>query len=376
MRKDLKIGMAIGAVLLVVLVVYFAMPKPEEGGGGDVADAGGTAVATTDGAAVSGDPVPPAAEATPSARAQEDAAGADAADSSVANAGKAKRDVFAPDADATAGDEADDADDSAEGDGGGTNWAKLLEMGDSGDIVRTETPATPSADATKASGTDAGTSIPRLAASRRESNDDDAPTASPTPGGVSAGPAADSTASASPTAADAGTSSATTPPSDSAASAAVTPAAPSATGARTHKVKAGENYSTIAKAVYGHSRYYLAIEKANPDIDPTRIRPGTEIKLPDPATVKGSASSSTVGASAEDADAEPRAIDPNTEYRVKPNDSLHKIAIARYGNSTMADKIYELNQQTIGSDPAKLKLGMILKLPPGAKKDETVASEQ
>src|SRR5688500_2707885 len=31
MRKDLKIGMAIGAVLLVVVIVYFAMPKPDAG---------------------------------------------------------------------------------------------------------------------------------------------------------------------------------------------------------------------------------------------------------------------------------------------------------------------------------------------------------
>src|SRR5688572_16905850 len=31
MRKDLKIGMAIGAVLLVVLIVYVAVPKNEPG---------------------------------------------------------------------------------------------------------------------------------------------------------------------------------------------------------------------------------------------------------------------------------------------------------------------------------------------------------
>ena len=43
MRKDLKIGMAIGAVLLVVLIVYLAVPKGDEqiaqnsGGGNDTA---------------------------------------------------------------------------------------------------------------------------------------------------------------------------------------------------------------------------------------------------------------------------------------------------------------------------------------------------
>ena len=37
-----------------------------------------------------------------------------------------------------------------------------------------------------------------------------------------------------------------------------------------------------------------------------------------------------------------------------------------YGNIRMVDKLYELNKNAIGADPAKLKLGMILKLPSSA----------
>ena len=133
-------------------------------------------------------------------------------------------------------------------------------------------------------------------------------------------------------------------------------------------MKPGENYSTIAKAVYGDSRHYLAIEKANPDIDPTRMKPGTVIKLPDPATVKGRDS----GAESDDT----RVVDLAKEYRVKPNDSLHKIAVERYGSSAMVDKIYELNKDRIGPDPAKLKLGMILKMPEGAKQDESATPDE
>src|SRR5439155_1579906 len=57
------------------------------------------------------------------------------------------------------------------------------------------------------------------------------------------------------------------------------------------------------------------------------------------------------------------AIDPTKEYRVQPGDSLHKIAIKLYGKSTEADRIYQLNKQTIGDDPHRLKIGQILQLP-------------
>jgi nucleoid-associated protein YgaU len=360
MRKDLKIGMAIGAVLLVVLVVYFAMPKPE---GIDVATAGpetGEALTGTDPESTPSSDEPAGAEP----RLQDDASAPVAAD-----AGQPRPDVFDASADASVADD-DDEESPAEGDGGGTNWAKLLESGEADVVVRTETPTVGSRGTDdEATPADAGTAndnsseaLPRLSASRREA---DAPARAVTPGSILGGDATN-TASDGDDETDPVTS---VPPTNTTSS---TVGAPSPTvqpaGARTHIVQAGENYSTIAKAVYGDSRHYLAIEKANPDIDATRMRPGTVIKLPDPATVKG-AKSGASGAQADDT----RVVDLAKEYRVKPNDSLHKIAVERYGSSAMVDKIYELNKDAIGADPAKLKLGMILKMPAEEKRDQSVA---
>jgi nucleoid-associated protein YgaU len=56
-------------------------------------------------------------------------------------------------------------------------------------------------------------------------------------------------------------------------------------------------------------------------------------------------------------------VDPRSEYRVQSGDSLHKIAVKLYGKIDMVDKIYELNKAAIGPNKAKLKLGMVLKLP-------------
>lgn len=128
--------------------------------------------------------------------------------------------------------------------------------------------------------------------------------------------------------------------------------------ARTHKVAKGETLSSIAKHVYGSERYYLAIEKANPGIEPSRLREGQTINLPDPESVKSqSAAPEKPSASAE------KHAASDTEYVVKKGDNLHDIALKRLGSAALANDIYELNKSAIGNDSAKLKIGQVLKLP-------------
>jgi nucleoid-associated protein YgaU len=59
----------------------------------------------------------------------------------------------------------------------------------------------------------------------------------------------------------------------------------------------------------------------------------------------------------------PVAIDETRQYRVKKGDSLSTIASRLYGRTDMADKIYQLNRDTIGANPSALKLNAILTLP-------------
>jgi nucleoid-associated protein YgaU len=51
---------------------------------------------------------------------------------------------------------------------------------------------------------------------------------------------------------------------------------------------------------------------------------------------------------------------------VQPGDNLNKIAIKKFGKVDMVSRIYELNKQLIGDDPAKLKVGMVLNMPTAA----------
>lgn len=358
MRKDLKIGMAIGAVLLAVVIVYFAMPKPEDG---ELAGAGGVVDVNAGGEA--GDPDAGQADAAPLDEGGLDGGGADAEPLSpapVAATGGTPDDPFAPGAEGS--DPADAAEEvAAAGDEGGTNWTKLLATGRA-EIVRTETPSVadrPGGGATAVPA--AGDAAPGDPSGATEA-------ASAAAGGQTVGDAADS----SPVERE--SDAAATPPGQNGTASTVRiPAGQDAAGsaARTHVMQQDETFTSIAKMLYGDGRHYLAIQKANPDLDPTRIRPGTIINLPDPATIKGDrAAGNDSGAATAEAR---RALDPKTEYEVKANDSLHKIATRVYGTSTMWEKIYELNQEAIGSDPARLKLGMVLKLPPAAEGAESVS---
>src|SRR5207244_11694203 len=105
----------------------------------------------------------------------------------------------------------------------------------------------------------------------------------------------------------------------------------------------------------------------NPNPDPQKQPPGITITLPDAADVRpqdvpGGAVSGQAQAAAAPISHTAK-IDSTKEYKVQPGDSLYRISVKLYGKSELSDKIYELNKAAIGADPAKLKLGMILKLP-------------
>ncbi len=142
--------------------------------------------------------------------------------------------------------------------------------------------------------------------------------------------------------------------------------AASGTGVRTHVVKIGDTYSKISLAAYGTSKHYAQIEHANPGVDPTRLKPGQTLTLPAIATKPAAASSTATQA----------VLDPQKEYKVQPNDSLHTISLRLYGKADRVEKIYELNKATIGNDMARVKIGTVLKLPEPPTQSSVAASSR
>jgi nucleoid-associated protein YgaU len=129
--------------------------------------------------------------------------------------------------------------------------------------------------------------------------------------------------------------------------------------AGTHKVLSGETFFTIARAVYGDSKYFTRLEDANPTVNPNRLRVGTIINVPGldvPLPVKAAYTVSSTGGA-------PATVDTSKSYRVRSSDTLMGIARRLYGNGQMWQKIYNANRDMIGPNPARLTVGMVLRLP-------------
>lgn len=135
---------------------------------------------------------------------------------------------------------------------------------------------------------------------------------------------------------------------------------------RTHRVESGESPYSISEAVYGSGKYYKRILAANPGIDPRHLKIGQVLVIPDLSATD------RVASPADATTAAPEVIDTRTSYKVESGDSLESISLKLYGTPRMRDRIYETNKTLIGPDENLLKIGWILKLPqpPSAAADQ------
>jgi nucleoid-associated protein YgaU len=138
---------------------------------------------------------------------------------------------------------------------------------------------------------------------------------------------------------------------------------------RQYTIQTNDTYSTIAASLYGSANYYPHIQRANPNLDPRRLRPGMVINVPDRSQVIPPAGSSQTddpaapSASSGRRTDESTPIDPARQYKVQPGDSLYQISVKLYGTGRHVDAIYQKNAQVIGPDKSRLKLETVLELP-------------
>jgi N-acetylmuramoyl-L-alanine amidase len=48
----------------------------------------------------------------------------------------------------------------------------------------------------------------------------------------------------------------------------------------TYRIQRNDTFSSIARRFYGDSRYWIVLQRANPDLDPRRLQIGQEILVP------------------------------------------------------------------------------------------------
>ncbi|MBL8764517.1 MAG: LysM peptidoglycan-binding domain-containing protein [Phycisphaerae bacterium] len=147
---------------------------------------------------------------------------------------------------------------------------------------------------------------------------------------------------------------------------------------REYVVRAGDTgWEPIAERVYGDRKLWQAVSRANPFVTPDRLVPGrTVLKIPlDPANIQGLPGDGPLpkaGGTAEPllpasgppaAPQAPVQSPPATEHVVGPRDTLSGIAKEHYGRSSLWKHIFDANRDRL-DDPARLKPGMTLRIPP------------
>jgi nucleoid-associated protein YgaU len=159
-----------------------------------------------------------------------------------------------------------------------------------------------------------------------------------------------------------------------------------------YTIQQGDTLPTISRRFYGTPNYASAISRANPLMNPAKLRPGRPIKIPkDPTNIQGKPNAayvkpkppgSVVPVPAKGGEAGKAAVEVKEagaerpvvgggakpaaaarEYEVRSGDSLSRISKLRSGDGRYATLIFEANKDALAS-PDAIKVGQKLKIPP------------
>ena len=119
-------------------------------------------------------------------------------------------------------------------------------------------------------------------------------------------------------------------------------------------IQNGDTFVSIADEWFGDDTKWSLIARENPTVDPQRLKIGQKIFLPPRHVARPAA---PVPAP------DPALAPGQTLHVVESGDTLIAIARDKLGDQTRWEEIYALNKTTIGPDSAALQIGMKLKLP-------------
>lgn len=117
-------------------------------------------------------------------------------------------------------------------------------------------------------------------------------------------------------------------------------------------VQDGDTFEKIGRRFFGSAGKAGIIARANPFVDPTRLRAGRILRIPkDPGNIQGKTVEIATSGSP-----------PARTYSVEPGDTLGAISEKLYGTSTRAALLFEANRDRLSS-PDAIKPGQTLVVP-------------
>ena len=142
-------------------------------------------------------------------------------------------------------------------------------------------------------------------------------------------------------------------------------------GRKTHTVKPGESFWTIAHQHLGSGAKHRLIEAANPNINPSALRAGMTVVIPEVAAAKPD----TGRVTGQPAPGGSPAAPSSDDYVVKEGDRFDSIVRTKYGDLSRRAEILALNQKQLNGNPNLLRPKMVLKLPAADKLKPAVKPE-
>ncbi len=136
-----------------------------------------------------------------------------------------------------------------------------------------------------------------------------------------------------------------------------------------HTVERGETFGSISRRYFGSTRHANDIARANPFIDPSRLRPGRVIRVPkDPENIQGKPA--VPSSPVTPVTPAPGSInyDKPRSYTVVAGDTLSRISQKMYGTQANTTLIFESNRNLLAS-PDDLAIGQVLVIPPATGPD-------
>jgi nucleoid-associated protein YgaU len=128
--------------------------------------------------------------------------------------------------------------------------------------------------------------------------------------------------------------------------------------AGTHTVASGETLQDISRKYFGTTTRWREIAEANPSVDPNRMKVGTKLTIPGGS----SAGESSAASDSPDIARSDRRGGSGKSYTIASGDTLYRIAEKEYGNGNDWRRIYDANRDTLSS-PQALKVGTTITIP-------------